>query len=293
MTAPVIAAVDPATGDLAPARLGAMIAGHAGAPLLVAGVFASDAVVGPSAAGQLGEELPRDVEEALARVLAELRPDGVEVESVAIGATSAPRGLALAAEEVGALIVVVGSAVDRPDGRLAPGSTAARLLDGTPCPVGLVPRGWTGPIRVNAIGVGFVDTAEGRDAVRQAHALAARAGATLRVLAAVHPHAWMGEGSSIDDVRTRVEQAAADATADLLGAPVDVDVSVGEPADVLVGASDELGLLVCGARGYGPSGATSLGGVTRRVTAEARCPVAVLTRGGGRLDAFVGPRDSG
>jgi nucleotide-binding universal stress UspA family protein len=103
----------------------------------------------------------------------------------------------------------------------------------------------------------------------------------------------MGEGGSIDDVRTRVEEAAADATADLLGAPVDVDVSVDEPAEVLVGASDELGLLVCGARGYGPSGATLLGGVTRRVTAEARCPVVVLTRGGGRLDAFVGPRDSG
>jgi nucleotide-binding universal stress UspA family protein len=287
MTAPVVAAVDPASADLAPARFGALIAGHTGAPLLVAGVFANDAVVDQAVAGQLGEELPREADEVLAQLLPELRSGGVEVDAVAIGATSAPRGLALAAEEVGALVVVVGSAVDGLDRWLAPGSTARRLLDGTSCPVALVPRGWASPARLSAVGVGFVDTADGRDAVRQAHALAARAGATLRVLAAVQPRAWMGEAGATDGLRTRVEQAAADASADLIGEPVNVDVLVGEPAEVLVRVSDELDVLVCGPRGYGPQGATLLGGVTRRVTAEARCPVVVLTRGGGRLDAFV------
>jgi nucleotide-binding universal stress UspA family protein len=36
---------------------------------------------------------------------------------------------------------------------------------------------------------------------------------------------------------------------------------------------------VCGSRGYGPRRAVLLGGVSRRVTAEAECPVIVLARG--------------
>jgi nucleotide-binding universal stress UspA family protein len=38
-------------------------------------------------------------------------------------------------------------------------------------------------------------------------------------------------------------------------------------------------LLICGSRGYGPARSVLLGGVTRRVTAEAHCPVIVLPRG--------------
>ena len=59
--------------------------------------------------------------------------------------------------------------------------------------------------------------------------------------------------------------------------PVNVDVAIAEPADVLVAVSGQLDLLVCGTRAYGPRPATLLGGVTRRLVAEARCPVAVLS----------------
>jgi nucleotide-binding universal stress UspA family protein len=38
-------------------------------------------------------------------------------------------------------------------------------------------------------------------------------------------------------------------------------------------------LLVCGSRGYGPLRAVLLGSVSRRITAEARCPVIVIPRG--------------
>ena len=43
--------------------------------------------------------------------------------------------------------------------------------------------------------------------------------------------------------------------------------------------SEHLDLLVCGSRGYGPVRAVLLGGVSRRLTAEAHCPVIVLARG--------------
>ena len=78
----------------------------------------------------------------------------------------------------------------------------------------------------------------------EALALARRAGAKLRVLSAATPR-----------------------------------LSVQDPADFLIAASDRLDLLVCGSRGYGPQRAVLLGGVTRRVAAEARCPVIVPARG--------------
>jgi hypothetical protein len=43
--------------------------------------------------------------------------------------------------------------------------------------------------------------------------------------------------------------------------------------------TDNLDLLVCGSRGYGPLRAVLLGSVSRVVTSAAACPVIVLPRG--------------
>ena len=48
---------------------------------------------------------------------------------------------------------------------------------------------------------------------------------------------------------------------------------------MLMRVSENLDLLVCGSRGYGPVRAVLLGGVSRRLTAEAQCPVIVVPRG--------------
>jgi nucleotide-binding universal stress UspA family protein len=61
--------------------------------------------------------------------------------------------------------------------------------------------------------------------------------------------------------------------------PVETDAFVEDPADVLIRVSENLDLLVCGSRGYGPLRAVLLGGVSRRLAADARCPVIVLPRG--------------
>jgi nucleotide-binding universal stress UspA family protein len=262
MAAPVLAAADPLRLDVAPARFGALIAGHTGAPLQVASVYADESAIEPLTAGQLGEPLAADGDE-LERVLAELRRDGTDAEPLPLVATSAPRGLALAAVQLGAGLLVVG-----------PGSTAARLLAGAPCAVALAPGE---PRQLATIGVGFVDTAEGRAALKGAHALARRAGARLRVLVAVQPRAWLRRVTA-DELRARAEAAAEAAASGLLGAPVDIDVAVHEPAELLLGVAHELDLLVAGARGYGPTPATLLGGVTRRLVTEARCPVIVCAR---------------
>jgi nucleotide-binding universal stress UspA family protein len=69
---------------------------------------------------------------------------------------------------------------------------------------------------------------------------------------------------------------------------VDVGTLLGDPAERLVAASDQLDVLVCGSRGYGRVRAVLLGSVSRQLVADAHCPVIVLPRGvSGRLETLV------
>jgi nucleotide-binding universal stress UspA family protein len=280
MPAAVIAAVDPAAPDLAPARFAAAVAGWTGAPLHVAGVYADDETVGRLAGGQLGEELRSGAGDVLDEVVAELGGEGA-ASALSLAAASAPRALELAAQELGCALVVVGSAAGTADGRTGPGSVGRRVLEGFPCAVAIVPAGHEALTSPAAIGAGAVDTAEGRAAVAAAQVLAGRSGAALRIVAAVRARGWMdGDPEALEaQLRDAAAQAASRARGQVLGQPVDTDVDAGEPADVLLAAAAELDLLVCGARGYGPRPATLLGGVTGRLVTEAPCPVMVLARG--------------
>jgi nucleotide-binding universal stress UspA family protein len=253
-------------------RFAAAIAGRTGAALTLVSVVGDAAAVTALAAGQSGEDLAPDAVEVLERAERIARAEGVEADSLTAAAVSAPRGLSLTALELGAGLLVLGSGAGGPSGQLKRGPTAERLLNGAPCAVALVPEGWEAG-EFTTIGAGFVDSAEGRAAVQDAHRLAASTGARLRILAAVRPRSWSDTGA--DELRAQTEAAAEAAMSGLLGAPVDVDVDVAEPAELLVAVSGELDLLVCGTRGYGPRPAALLGGVTRAVTAQARCPVIV------------------
>jgi nucleotide-binding universal stress UspA family protein len=53
----------------------------------------------------------------------------------------------------------------------------------------------------------------------------------------------------------------------------------GRPADVLIGLSEAVDILVIGSRGYGPLKAVLLGGVSDQVIRSAACPVVVVPRG--------------
>ena len=290
--APVLAAFDPVTRDVAPVRFATAVAGYTGAPLLVGSVFGGDARVERLVAGQLGEEPAEERSDALEELVRELREAGADAEAVELGGTSAARGLTAGAEYTGAALVVVGSAARARSGRVEAGSTAERLFAGAPCGVAVVPIGWSGPASPETVGVGFVDTEEGREALHAAHMLADRSGARLRVLSAVRPPAWMVDGAAYDEVagelRTEAESVAESTAGVLLGAPIDIDVDIAEPDDVLVGVSGEVDVLVCGSRGYGPQPAALLGGVTRRLVATAACPVMVAARGAAiRLEALA------
>ena len=54
--------------------------------------------------------------------------------------------------------------------------------------------------------------------------------------------------------------------------------AVGNAAEILAEASEQLDLLLLGSRGYGPLHSVLVGGVAGRVVREAACPVIVLPR---------------
>jgi nucleotide-binding universal stress UspA family protein len=303
----VLVGYDPRERDRAPVEFGLAVARLTGAPLLIASVQLGPRVL----PGQADGDLVEDCAEAIAAIEADLGaaavPIAVPIEFRKLEGSSAAHALHEEAERQDAALLVVGSSRSVAD-RLVAGSTALRLLHGAPCPVAVVPRGWASDRSFATIGVAYTESEESREALRAAHVLAMRVGAALRVITAVkHEEAMHLDvetyvagkaGKTLEDVegeyRLEAERQLRRRTAEMGGnVPIEIDATVGDPAEVLIAASRHLDLLVCGSRGYGPVRAVLLGSVTRRLVAEASCPIVVLPRGvsapleslaGGRVD---------
>ena len=174
-------------------------------------------------------------------------------------------------------------------GRIVPGSVGTRLLHGAPCPVAVAPTGYWGggqtPIR--RIGVGYVRSPEGAEALHAAVGLAARTGASVRVLGVVEPAVVtaavpLGLGYVEREERTRIDVTEALRHAiDSAAAPVEIagEVVDGYADDELARLSDDVDLVVCGSRGHSPLGSVMLGSVSAGVLRKARSPVLVVPRG--------------
>jgi nucleotide-binding universal stress UspA family protein len=298
MTRPIIAAFDPHTQDSSPVRFALAAARFSGSPMIVVSVCATPVTAAYPMPPE--EDLAPYAEKALAALEAELDAGDVAVEYRTVHGPSAPWALDQAAEREDAAALVVGSTNRGTVGRVLPGSTAERLMHGSPCPIVVVPRGWSERGALRTIGVAYVDTEEGRNALLAAYELARRAGATLRVLTVVRVGAGAHAGTEtrrpgrrgrrIDEIEGElriVTEEAVRATVAELGeeVPIEVDAFLEDAAEVLIRLSERVDLLVCGSRGYGPLRAVLLGGVTRRVTAAAHCPVLVLPRGIGFASA--------
>jgi nucleotide-binding universal stress UspA family protein len=302
MARPILVGHDPKSFDRAPVDFGVTVARFTGARLIIASVHRGPVVpvVPPGSVMPLpigvDEDLVEDCTPELERIEKELEHEDITFECRALRSTSAARALHEAAETLDAGLAVVGSTRRVVAGRVLPGSTAERVIRGAPCPVAVVPRHWRARGALDTVGVGFLDTEEGREALRGALALARRARAKLRVLTVVRPTVAMyGETEArtagqrakyFEDVLGEHQLSAIRAARQTVAAldggdDIDVDAEgfIGDPADVLADVSEHLDLLVCGSRAYGPVGTVLLGGVTRRVTAEARCPVIVVPRG--------------
>ena len=207
-----------------------------------------------------------------------------------VASTSAAHGLADLAEDVEAVMVIMGTAEAAGATRALLGSSTERLLHGATVPVTVVPPGWrqSAPDRISSIGVAYLDTRDGREALRIAVRVA------LRIPARLTLYSVLGQSSerfsylvgrvdeqkyverARDSYGKAMEFAAAGVPPELEPRTVILEGAVVESLAAL--GPDDVDLLVCGSRGYGPVRRVLLGGVSSRLIRRAQLPVIVVPR---------------
>ncbi len=207
-----------------------------------------------------------------------------------VASTSAAHGLADLAEDVEAVMVIVGTTHGSGLTRALLGSSTERLLHGATAPVTVVPPGWrkSAPDRISHIGVAYIDTRDAREALRMAVRVA------LRIPAQLTLYTVLGQSSerysylvgrtdeqafwdtARDSFRTALDFAAAGVPPELEPRTILLEGAVVESLAAL--GPDDVDVLVCGSRGYGPVRRVLLGGVSSRLIRSAQLPLTVVPR---------------
>jgi nucleotide-binding universal stress UspA family protein len=215
--------------------------------------------------------------------------ESFDARFVRVASSSAAHGLhdLLEGAEDDTPLVVLGSRRTRGMRRTYPGSTAERLLQGSPVPVAVVPWGYTdADVKpFTKVAVAFVDTTDGQVALDSAARIAAHLGTELELVTVIpdtrvipsfgdvtrfgHEQRAMYQ-DSLDRALAKLPEGIK-ASGRLLEGPI-----IDALADIHPGEAD---LLVCGSRGYGPVRRVLLGGVSARVVRHARIPVVIVPRG--------------
>ena len=281
MTAPIIAGTDPGRPEEAPLAFAAEFARVVGAPLWVVAVVTADGLGAVPV-----RELARSRFTAAAEAV-DARAVEVGAEPRVVSARSAASGLHELAREEAASLLVVGSTHRGRLGRIVPGAVTDRLLHGSPCPVAIVPRGYRLDRPLRRIGVAFDGWPEATAAVGVARELAERGGLRVQVLTVMESGAQPTTpgGPAPDPAERREERAEAVLKLGMELLPKDLReegrVLEGAPAEALAEAAEQLDLLVCGSRSYGPARTVLLGSVSHAVLHESSRPLLVVPRGAG------------
>jgi nucleotide-binding universal stress UspA family protein len=260
--------------------LARLLADMTGARLVVAAVFPYDERhMGLDA---YRHALAEDRQRVLAPLLDQLGgPEKAEAQ--ALGGHSAPHALHQLVEDSEADMVVIGSSERAELGRILAGTTAERLLHGSPCPVAVAPRGYRdSEPGLRVIAVGFDGSSQAQAALRLAADLAIRAAATIRIIAvlpkvgAARPEATQARTAWRAELRDQVHDEAAALPGELRALPI---AGEGDPASVLMEHAEQgVDLLVTGSRAYGPVRRVLLGSVSSALMRAAPCPVLVVPR---------------
>jgi nucleotide-binding universal stress UspA family protein len=134
------------------------------------------------------EDLRERADEGLARLAESIDDDDLEVRLYTFPRLSAARALQEAAEQIGAVAVVVGSSRREGLRKVVAGRTGERLLAGAPCPVGITPGGPLDPdAGLGPMGVAYDGSPEADDALQLGIALARAAKATLTTYTVFEP----------------------------------------------------------------------------------------------------------
>lgn len=291
MTAgPLIIGYEDTDGGADALALGSQLAEALDArPLVVQAVAAPEPVL---TSPELTAALKRIAEGRLETALSRL-PE-LEADAEPVASTSAARALHELAEERKAVAVVVGSTDRGPFGRLVPGSTADRLLHGSPCAVAVAARGYgREDVRPLRVAVAYDGSAEAALALDAGERIARRCNSTLTVLTVVGmTNAYYAPAGGATVPIAELERGKERQARDELdkgiarvspGLPVHGRLLHGAPGQALVEVSEDFDLIVVGSRGYGPLRRTLLGSTSRRLFGGSRCSVLAVPRGSGSL----------
>jgi nucleotide-binding universal stress UspA family protein len=287
----ILIGVDESTRSDDAVAFGRRLAGATTGRVIVACSFPYSDI--PSRASNLAyrEAIKSDASRTARRMSEDLSSIPAERIHTAVVANPSPaHALHDLAEAEHASIVIVGSTHTGRAGRVLPGSTGERLLHGAPCPVAVVPEGYSagGHPQVQRIGVAYDGSAESKAAVAAAAGAARALGAELEIIGVVSAEGYgtpaLLGGPSFNLLREDIEALVqGDLDSIVAGLPFGVKAETvrlsGDPAALLVARSEGLDMLVMGSRGYGPLRAVLIGGVSGRVVREAHCPVIVVPRG--------------
>jgi nucleotide-binding universal stress UspA family protein len=236
----------------------------------------------------LREESRAALDEA-GRRLAEAGVPDADVTLRAHSHRGSGRGLIEVAEDVGAGLVVIGSAPRGRRGRIAIGSTADQLLHGSPVPVLLAPRGYADdpPDRFDRLTVAYWRRRTSDGPLSAAAEIAASLDVPLRLLTLVlRPP---GLAAKLKDAGGVLDRQVAQADADLRhaagllgdGTPVERLSAVGTGVAKTLGTVDMLPgeILACLSSHDGPLRKVFLGESSGKIVRAASCPVLLLPRG--------------
>ncbi|MCI4065065.1 universal stress protein [Micromonospora sp. R77] len=259
-------------------------AGRSGRPVRLAYVFEWLTVagwVGPGVAPGIwpDERARRQVEELVRKAAADAAAErpGITVHGEVF---DGPPALVLQERSAQAGMLVLGSRGHGGFGGLLAGSTAVSVTAHAHCPVVVVRDGQAATSGPVVVGVDGSDAA--RLALGFAVERAAQRDVPLHVLRVWQPPGdrWAPSGFDPDEV-TAEERAAAET--DLArwresfpDVEVELRISPGSPAALLVEASREAQLVVVGTRGRGGLRGMVLGSVSQQLVHHAHCPVAVV-----------------
>ena len=293
-TGPVVVGFDGSTSGEDALALARWLSRVGEVPTIVVVVHPSPAAISPA---RVDAEWVADRHRLAERLLGEARdilalgePEG-PVEYRIVASSSPAHGLHDVAEEAGASVIVAGSRAEGPEERLFAGSTADRLLSGSMCPVAVAPSGMRNrkPGALTRIGVAYVETPEAAAMLDVAAQVALRTSATLRLYTVVAEEAEVmplligrdAERAFLSTAREAYQDALDRA---LAGLPTSIQATghllTGNVVEVLAELDgNDIDVLFCGSRGYGPVRRVLLGGVSWRLVRSARSPVVVVPRG--------------
>lgn len=281
--------------------LGRMLAGIAGAELVVACAYPDDPLGESAAAHEVAQGMRKDAEGKLERAREWLGAAGAApadggVSLRAVAGASPSHVLHDLAEATGAAAIIVGATHHGKALRLLTGSTPDAVLNHSPCPVAVAPDGFRDAVRgtggVRQVAVAYDGSPEAQHALAVAADFARWAGARLRLVTAVNSAAVgiyppppldvaayeeLGQIAR-DEARGRLDEAIAALGSDVVaeGAVLDGDI-----VTTLVEDAKTDDLLFTGSRAKGPFRRVLLGSISTHLLRDAACPVVVVPRGSG------------